>query len=419
METSNPLSAEPGQVGTGVQAAEIQRMYDSFLGVQINTEHQDLGKWEAQRNALQKVEMILDESSGYGLSEALNEFWNAWQDLVNEPSGQTERTVLLAKSETLTHIFNKVSTDLKHIQKDMDRRIEGTVQEINQLTGTIAGLNRQIAQIEAGGQNANDLRDERDLLLTELSSMIDINTSEGGDGKVTVLLSGGRPLVENETSWSLSNETNASGRQDILWLDGSGGSVNITNTISGGALKGWLDVRDVSVPGYLSRLDDLATGVIQGVNNLHSGGFGLDGSTGNNFFFGASASDIEVNPAVLADVKAIAAAGTASGVPGDNSIAIAIAGLQDDLTMDGNTTTFGDYYNSIISDLGGAVQEATTNYDHQSAMVDQLTSYRESVSGVSLEEEMVNLIKFQHAYEAAAKLVSTTDELLETVIGMV
>jgi flagellar hook-associated protein 1 FlgK len=419
MTTTHPLSSEPGQLGTGVQAAEIQRMYDSFLGIQINTETQSLGKWEAEKDALQQVEMIFDESSGYGLSQALNEFWNAWQDLVNEPSGPTERAVLLAKSETLTTIFNKVSADLKQIQKDMDARIQGSVQEINGIAGRIADLNQQIVQIEAGGQNANDLRDERDLLLTELSSMVDISTSEGSDGKVTVLLGGGRPLVQNETTWDLSNEANASGHQDILWLDGFGGSVNITETISDGALKGCIQVRDVSVPSYSSRLDAIAAGIIQEVNNLHSSGFGLDGTTGNDFFIGTSASDIACHPSVLGDPRLIAAAGSASGVPGDNSIAIAIADLQNDLTMDGNSATFGDYYHSIIAELGGAVQEAAANYDHQSAMVDQLTSARESVSGVSLEEEMVNLIKFQHAYEAAAKLVSTTDELLETVIGMV
>jgi len=419
MVTSHPLSSEPGQLGTGVQAAAIQRMYDSFLGIQINTESQSLGKWEAQKDSLQKVEMILDESSGYGLNGALSEFWNAWHDLVNEPSSQTERAVLLAKSESLANIFNRISADLKQIQRDLDTRISGTVQEINRIADRIAGLNEQIAQVEASGRNANDLRDGRDLLLTELSSMIDINTSEGPDGKMTVLLSGGRPLVQNGTSWDVSIETNASGLQDILWLDGSGGSVNITETISGGALKGWLQVRDGSVPSYLSRLDDMAAGIIQAVNNLHSSGFGLDGSTGNDFFVGTTASDIGIHPNVLGDPRSIAAAGTASGVPGDNSIAIAIAGLQDDLTMDGNTATFGAYYNSIIADLGGAVQEAAANYDHQSAMVEQLTGVRESVSGVSLEEEMVNLIRFQHAYEAAAKLVSTTDELLETVIAMV
>jgi flagellar hook-associated protein 1 FlgK len=301
----------------------------------------------------------------------------------------------------------------------LDTNIKGSVSEINRIADQIAALNQQIANIEIGGQNANDLRDERDLLLNELSSMIDTTTSEDSDGKVTVLVNGGRPLVQNDVSWHLSTETNSLGLQDIVWLDGAGNSVNLTDTISGGKMKGWLEVRDVVVPGYLNNFDDLANEIRLRVNNLHSSGFGLDGSTGNAFFIGTSASDISVNPNILADVDLIAAAGAAAGIPGDNSMAIAIAGLQNELTMSGNTTTFSDFYNSMVSDLGNAVQESSINYERQSAVVNHLNNYRESVSGVSIEEEMVNLIRFQHAYEAAAKLISTADELLETLISMV
>jgi len=419
METNIPMSFTPGQIGTGVQAAGIERVYDRFLGLQINAETQNLGKWEAQKGGLEKVEILLNETSEHGLNQAMNEFWNAWNDLVNNPAGQTERMILSAKSDTLAKTFNNIYSSLKQIQTDLDTNIKGSVSEINRIADQIAALNQQIANIEISRQNANDLRDKRDLLLNELSTMIDTTTSEDSDGKVTVLVNGGRPLVQNETSWHLSTETNSSGLQNIVWLDGAGNSVNITDTISGGRMKGWLEVRDVVVPGYLNSLDDLANEIRLRVNNLHSSGFGLDGSTGNTFFIGTSASDISVNPNILAAVDLIAAAGAAAGIPGDNSIAIAIANLQNEFTMSGNTTTFSDFYNSMVSDLGNAVQEASINYDHQSEVVNHLNNYRESVSGVSIEEEMVNLIRFQHAYEAAAKLISTADELLETLISMV
>jgi flagellar hook-associated protein 1 FlgK len=249
--------------------------------------------------------------------------------------------------------------------------------------------------------------------------MIDINTSEGENGEVNVSVSGGKPLVQGNSAWSLSTETNGSGLQDIVWLDGSGNSTDITEGISGGKLKGWIEARDVSIPGYLSRLDDLAATLISEVNTLHQSGFDLNSNSGEVFFTGTSASDIAVNSNIANDVNRIAASGTAGGVPGDNSMAIAIADLQAALTMSGGTATFDDYYNSVVSDVGNDVQTASANFDHQTSMVTQLNNYRESISGVSLDEEMINLIKFQHAYDAAAKLITTVDELLNTVINMV
>ncbi len=419
MQTNTPIPFRPGQMGTGVNAVEIQRIYDRFLGVQISNENQNLGRWEAQKDGLKKVEMILNETTGYGLNQAMSEFWNAWQGLVNNPSGHTERTLLKTKSEILANTLNKIYSDLEQIQKDADNSIKGTTQQINRITDQIADLNQQISQVEVTGQNANDLRDRRDLLLNELSSMIDITTSEGDHGKVTVFVSGGRPLVQGNSSWDLSTETNASGLQNIVWLDGTGSSVNITDGISGGKLKGWIEVRDVSIPGYLSRLDDLAATIISEVNTLHQGGFDLNGNSGEVFFTGTSASHIAVNPNIVNDVNLIAASGTPGGVPGDNSTAIAIANLQYALTMSGGTATFDDYYNSVVSDVGNDVQSASINFDHQTSMVNHLNNYRESISGVSLDEEMINLIKFQHAYDAAAKLITTADELLNTVINMV
>ena len=419
MQTNTPIPFAPGQMGTGVDAVEIQRIYDRFLGVQISNENQNLGKWEAQKECIEKAEMILDETSGYGLSQAMSEFWNAWQDLANNPSGHTERTSLKTKSEILANTFNKIYSGLQQIQKDTDDSIKGTIQEINLITHQIADLNQQISEIEVTGQNANDLRDSRDLLLNELSSMIDMTTSEGDNGKVSVFVSGGRPLVQGNSSWDLSTETNVSGLQDIVWLDGSGSSANITNSISGGKLKGWIEARDASIPGYLSRLDDLAATIISEVNTLHQGGFDLNSNPGEVFFTGTSASQIAVNLNIVNDVNLIAASGTPGGVPGDNSRAIAIANLQYATTMSGGTATFDDYYNSVVSDVGNDVLTASTNFDHQTSMVNHLDNYRESISGVSLDEEMINLIKFQHAYDAAAKLITTVDELLNTVINMV
>ena len=419
METNEPYSSQPGQTGTGVRAAEIQRIYDRFLGAQINNENQNLGNWETQKGVLERVEIIFDESSGYGLNQAMSEFWNAWQDLANNPSDYAGRAALLAKSETMTTTFNNICSNLEQIQTDIDTSIMGTVKEINSIAERIAGLNQKIALTEVGGQNANDYRDSRDLLLKELSLMINIDSFENSDGKVTVLVAGGRPLVENISSWNLSTQPDVdSDFQDIAWTDSDGHLVDITDSISGGKLKGWLEARDVTIPDYLSKLDNLAEGIITEVNDLHKAGLGLNDVSvaGRNFFAGTTATNMAVD---VDDVNNIAAAGSSDGLPGGNSNAIEIANLQNALKMNSDTATFDDYYNSLVSDVGSGVQKATVNFDHQSSMVTHLDNYRESVSGVSLDEEMVNLIKFQHGYNAAARLISVADELLDRVISMV
>ncbi len=424
MSSDVPINTGIGPVGNGVTANEVERVYQRFLGVQLNNETQSLGQWEAHRDSLERVELIFNESGGYGLNQVMSEFWNAWQDLTNNPSGSVERTVLLAKSEMLAATFTKNYEDLQKIQRDIDSNIEGAVEEINRLSENMVDLNQKIIQMESGGHTANDYRDQRDLVLKELSERIDIDSFEDANGGVTVSVGSGQVLVEGTHTYNLSTQANASGHQDITWVDNSGNTVIITNDISKGKLKGWLDARDLDIDNSLNKLDTLAQRLMVEVNTLHANGYGLDGSTGNDFFTGAAtAAGIQVNPLIANDTNLIAAAEGFNLVPGDkpgdNGNAIAIANLQEAQTMNGNTATFGAYYDSMVSEAGLAVQQATSYYDHQSQMVLQVENYRESISGVSIDEETVNLIKYQNAYQAAAKLISTADEMMETVLAMI
>jgi flagellar hook-associated protein 1 FlgK len=419
MSSDVPIMTGNGLMGSGAKANKVERVYQRFLGVQINHETQSLGQWEAHKDGLERVELIFNESGGYGLNQVMSEFWNAWQDLTNNPSGSVERTVLVAKSEMLTATFSKNYEDLQKIQRDIDWNIEGAVEEINRLSENMVDLNQKIIQVESGGHMANDYRDQRDLVLKELSELIDINSFEDANGGITVSVGRGQALVEGTHTYKLSTQANAGGHQDVTWLDSSGNTLIISNNISKGKLKGWLDARDVDIENSLNKLDTLAQNLMTEVNGLHATGYGLDGSTGNDFFTGtASAAGIQVNPLITNDTNLIAAA---EGIDklGDNGNAIAIANLQEALTMNGNTTTFGAYYDSMVSDAGLAVQQATSYYEHQSQMVLQLENYRESISGVSIDEEAVNLIKYQNAYQAAAKLITTADEMMETILAMI
>lgn len=425
IEAKTPLDIGIGQMGSGVTATGVERIYDKFLGDQINNAAQDLGRWEAQRDALGKVEVVFDETDGYGLNYAMSEFWNAWQDLSNNPSGSAERTLVLAKSQDLVNTLNTTSSDLNEIQDDLDQSISVAVDEINLMASQIDDLNGKIESIEASGQDANDYRDERDRILKELANLIDFSSTEGPDGRVTVSIrdaaagTGTFDLVGTPSvSRTLQVVTRADGHYGVEWSDAAG---DILDNLTGGKLNGWDEVRDVSIEAYLGDLDSLAANLITEVNGVHALGYGLDGNNGRAFFSGSDASDISVDAAISGNVNFIAAARPAvgwSGEVGDNTNAIAIANLQHALSM-GGTATFDDYYNSIVSDVGIKVQESVNSYDYQDSMAAHLDNYRESISGVSIDEEMVNLVRFQHAYEAAAKLIVAIDEMLETLIRMV
>lgn len=413
-----PVYGAPGQAGTGVRAAEIQRIYDRFVNVQINNEQQELSRWDAREKALKRVDLAFDEASGYSLNQAMNEFWNAWQALSNQPESYTERELLLSKSDYLAATFRKISSDLSQQQDDLDAQISAAVGEVNRITSELSDLNFKISDIEAENQSANDLRDKRDLLLKELSGWIDIQAYENNTGMVTVSVANGRPLVDGSLTWQLAATDNGTGRLDVFWVDQDGNQSNISGDIGGGQLTGWLEARDTDIADAQTRLNDLAGTIITEVNRVHTGGFDLDATAGIDFFTGVTAADIDLNLTVSNDSRRIAASTTATGVPGDNGNAIAMANLRYGQLMGGGTSTFDDHYNALVSDVGSLVKSAADYRRHQESMTASMENYRESISGVSLDEEMLNLIKFQYGYDAAAKLVSTVDRMMETVMNM-
>jgi len=415
METTAPITTVTGQIGTGVVVSGVERVYDKYLAKQISNENETLGRWEAEKNGLERVEVVFNETSGYGLNQAMSDFWDAWQDLVNNPSGAAEREMVAWSGENLALNFNRIYNDLSQIQNDMNSYVSQTVDDINFKAEQIAGINEKIVKIETSGANANDLRDERDVWVNELAKMIDITYHEEGNGSFTIESGDGGILVEGATSNALATVTNGSGFEDVVWAVG-GAAV----AISDGKLKGYLEVRDTAIPGYKLDLEELSEAIKDAVNDIHQNGYGLDGDTGDPFFAGTLAgNDFGVNSDISGDVNKIAASGTLEGVPGDNSNAIKMAELQNALKMNSDTATFDDFYNGVVSGVGVDVQQANSSYNHQEAMVNYLDDYREAVSGVSLDEEMVNMLQFETAYQAAARVISSVDKILETLMSIV
>jgi flagellar hook-associated protein 1 FlgK len=420
IKQNSPVRIDNLTMSTGVTAdVGIQRFYDQFLGAQLNGENENLGRWEAQKQALEKAELMFDDAESNGLSNAMSEFWNSWQDLSNNPSGVAERTSLVSAGQYLASTFNQTYNNLQDLQQDIDTHVTNIVGDVNDMVDRIAELNRKVVQVEVTGHNANDFRDERDQLVFDLSKLIDIQSFEDGDGNINVMVGNGKPLVDGTATWDLST-ADSGGVQNVFWESSDSTTVDITGQLNSGELKGWIYARDDAIEGYLSQLDTLAATIIGQVNPLHAAGTTLDSviTTNVNFFSGSGATDIAVNSAIEANTDLIAAAGSGEGLPGGNSTAVAIANLQSAATMTGSST-FGAYYDALVGEIGADVQGANFNQAHQTTMVDNLSQYRQEVSGVSLDEEMVNLIQFQQAYNAAAKLITTADEMVDTLMGMV
>jgi flagellar hook-associated protein 1 FlgK len=367
--------------------------------------------------------MLFVDSQGLGLNQALDEFFQSFQDLANNPSGTSERTLVLQRSQTLVSVFNKTGNELFRIQKDINTQVSQNVTEVNQLTSQIADLNEKITQAEVSGQNANDFRDMRERLLNDLASHIDIQYFEDSSGQLSIFAAGTASLVEGKNVRSLSVSENAgnNGFYDVLFDQGNGNTVDITARIGGGALGGLILTRDTTLPGVRDQVDQLAFSIVTDVNAQHQAGYGLDGTTGNDLFSTlAGTQDAATNMAVtLSDTNQVAAASTVDGLPGDNTNALALVQLQNQLTMNGGKATFNGYYHDLVQGVGSAVQQVKRSYDAQEFSLKQMDNMREAVSGVSVDEEMANLMRFQRAFEASARLITLADDMLKTVIDMV
>ena len=268
-------------LGTGVQIVEVRRLVNNFVEAQINVSQQDTGRLQAQQDAFARLEGIFPDTANQGINAALNEFFNAFRDVANNPQGQTERTVLLDKASTLSQQFNKVANDLTHLRRDLNAQVNQTISEVNSLASQIGQLNGKITIAEAGGLTANDLRDQRGQLLNELGKRIEIHTFEDATGQVQVFVGRGNLLVERNTSLPLSGQAVAS----------NGGYVNvfsnghdISSFIGNGTLNGLLNQRDTTIPNVLNQINTLGASVVNEVNKVHINGYGLDSSTRNNFF---------------------------------------------------------------------------------------------------------------------------------------
>jgi flagellar hook-associated protein 1 FlgK len=496
LDIAIPVSIGRNFLGRGVSVSDIRRNYDRFIQSQLLIQSQNYGRSLAMERVLSQIEQVFNETDDLGIETGLRDFFGAWNDVVTNPESIPQRTVLLEKARSLVNTIkgmeSRITDTIRHINEETD----DTVKRINTIASDVARLNDSIVRIEAGQgrEKATDLRDERDRLLGELSNLVDISTIEDKNGAVTVIV-GMRNLVSGGVTNPLSTRRNENGDLD-LYID----NVNVTTGIKSGTLGGLLSVRDYIESNPLHDLRKLAASLNKEVNILHRQGFGLDASTGNDFFIPLSLStgdfssgtDITatiVDPSTLTldeyvitfdatnyyvrnketsalvasgayssgspiefdgirvvvtgaittqdrftvspltgaisnlgvaiiDPKGIAAASSETGLPGDNTNALRVFQLSEDVLSDLGGTTFSGYLRETVSRIGTMSGAASDSLRFEDNLLQEMKNRREAVSGVSLDEEAMNLVRFQRAFEAGARIIKVTDELLQTVLEL-
>lgn len=414
METNQPMVLPFGSLGTGVDVSDIRRIRSVFLDQQFRSESHRLGKWRFLSQTWNQVESIYNEPEDTGLSALLDDFWNSWQDLANNPESESARVAVREQASLLINSFHHLSTQLRDLRDSLDTDINTMVQQINNIASQIAGLNQSIASAELTGNTANDLRDRRDYLVDQLSQWVNVGVLEQSNGSYTVLL-GGMALVDGTSHLQIATETQSSGSSVTTRVFFQGTGIEIEH--SGGEFEGILEARDEIAVERQAELDLLARELVSTVNEIHRAGYGLGGETGIDFFDPdtTGAADIQLNTLILQDVNCIAAG--LNGEIGDNSNALAMAALRDKLVLRDGQATFNEYYASVVGKIGIKSQEAQNLEQNQMALIFQIENARQSTSGVSLDEEMANMIRYQHAFEAAARVVTAMDSALDTIIN--
>lgn len=421
--TAPPIVEGRLQMGQGSRAAQVTRIGNPFLEKQLQAATGNMGQATAHSEAMARVEQVFNEQQNKALNSYISDFFNSFRELSNNPESTTIRTIVKETGESLTKDFGRVDSQLTEVQRDIDFQIKARIEETNNMTKEVADLNRQIAEVEVQGTPANDQRDRRDLLIKKLNEIVDIKVAEGENGLVSISTAGNALLVSGLDYMKLETGVDDRGRVSVLAQTSANHPTNvITNRIKGGQLGGLIQVRDVVVDGLKEQMDELAFNISEEVNQAHVMGFDRKGGTGVRFFenlagpTGAS-KFIKVNQDILNDTSRIASAAKPNA-PGDNTVANVISQIQYKQNMDDGTATLDDYYNSIVGKLGVQAAQSNKLRESQGNILQQINTLRESVSGVSLDEEATKMIEFQKTFDASARLIKTADEMFDTVLSL-
>lgn len=424
LEENPPVQVGNLTLGTGVQLSDVTSLRDSILDVRINQETQQQGQLNSFISGGQQIQVLFNETEGTGLQAPLSAFFSSLSELSSDPSDLPTRQAVITAAQNLAESFNQASNNLTQLQRNTDLQVQQSVSEINSLTGQIAQVNAQVVTATTTGQNAGIFEDQRQQLINQLSNYIGVSEVNTGDNGLTLTTTNGAALVVGNQSFQLTTQTNSStGFQDVY----SNGQ-DITSQITGGELAGQIQIRDQEIPSVQNSLDTLAYNLATQINTQNKAGVDLNGDAGGDLFtpltqVGGSAAAMSLATTDPSKIAAAAAADptadppTQAGGPGDNTNANAMLALQNDTFVDGMTPM--SYYSNMVFQAGNAVSNAQTEQSAGSQALLQLQNLQGGISGVDINEESANLIRFQNAYQASAQVSAVIDSLMQTTINMV
>ncbi len=510
MAAREPNVAGNGFIGTGVDITTVRRVYDQFLFDQVTARNSSFNQLDTLQTMASGVDELLSNED-VGLNPVIQKFFNALQDVANDPTSIPARQVLISEAQTLTDRFQAFDQRFADMRNSLNLQLQAATSEVNSLASSIAAMNKDIALKSglAGGQPPNDLLDKRDQLLNQLSKLVTVNTSQSSDGSLSVFIGNGQPLVLSGDARALSTLRNEYDPTQLeVSFDDGANSFPISNQLSGGKIGGLLAVREQLLDPVQNAMGRIAIGLASAVNIQHQLGDDINGNPGGLFF-----NDIlTTSPQVLASSNNNAASGTVSvaindtnlmqpsdyrlnydganfsltrlsdnsvvdagftvadfprsvaaegitlslagsvsagdsflirpvhqgandlGVAigsaaevaaagagnalGDNSNALALVALQSQNLLGGSTESFQSAYAKMVSTVGVTTREAKVNANAQQTLLDRATEAQQAVSGVNLDEEAANLVKFQQAYQAAAQVIRISDEVFQTLLGV-
>jgi flagellar hook-associated protein 1 FlgK len=410
-----PLRTPTGVFGTGVVTNDVQQIRDIYLDSAYRSEIGAYSEEGVRSNVLGQVETLLAEPGNGGLSTTLDQFFSAWSALATDPNSSTARGAVKNQAEALTDQLNGLASDLDALRQDTEARLQSSVDRVNTLAEEIARYNREVVAAESTGETAGDLRDARNRAIDELATLLPVQVTDRENGSVGVL-SAGLSLVDGATYGTLEVR-NVAGSVGVALT----GQPNPLRDVGSG-IGGMLTVLNEDIPQARGALDRLTAALVTDINALHQTGTNANGDTGVDFFDPTklTADSISVSAAVLADPDAVAAGTpdvTGAYRAGANDVALALADLRDG---DSPTlgTSFSEHFRKLATDIGFSVRSSLDQMEVHRTLSDQADLRRTAYNGVSTDEELVRLIEFQTAYSAAARVVTTANEMLETLVRM-
>lgn len=423
-----------GQVRLGgVRVQETIRVHDKFVQNQIVDEYQVLGAAQARKDGLRRVESMV-HNDAFRVGDLMNNFFNDFRELSANPEVNALRNNVTFSAQEAVNGLHSLNNNLTSLRDDLDMQISVSIDKVNTLAKEVADLNAKIAHFQAKGDSPLELLDRRDAAVREMAQKLGFQDSTDGQDHVNLSAGGIGVLVNGSTVNELivmrtpAKGDKAAGSYDVFVRDGEG-LREATHFLTQGEIGGMIHVRDQVINPALKHLDAVAYSFAEGVNNVHRGGVGSDGVSNRDMFtlpteIDGAAAKISLHEDIKKNASAIAV-GSTPNAPGDNRVALAIAELQGTALLPDepasenagpNRQTLNESLNSMVGRVAVQVEHEDHMFKHQEAILNQLENYRQSVSGVNLDEEAISMMQYQSAFNASAKAMKVGDELLQTIL---